>query len=392
MISPIRSLQVRLAVRLAALYVAATAIAVGILIYQAYETADSLNDRELSLRAGDLARYVVVDPDGVARLHLPPELAASYTATGDVDIFAVRGTADKILAASPPSFGEIAATWSVATDEPSYFHLKQFGSAAREYYGLTIMRSSVAGPLSVSVARAAEADVLVHSLLREFVFDIGWVIPLLVGITLVVGVLAIQSAFKPIAEVSQLAAGIGPGATSIRLPEKNLPSEITPLVGAVNHALDRLEKGFEVQRQFTANAAHELRTPLAIITAAFDAIDGNGEITKIKSDVARVNRLVDQLLRVARLDAVALDLTDDVSLNDVAAEVVATMAPWALARQRSIALHANEAPVTVKGNRYAIGDAIRNLVENAVAHSPAEGEVTVTTDGSRADVQSAHRR
>jgi signal transduction histidine kinase len=58
------------------------------------------------------------------------------------------------------------------------------------------------------------------------------------------------------------------------------------------------------------------------------------------------------------------------------------MAPWALARQRLIALQASEALVTVKGNRYAIGDAIRNLVENAVAHSPPAGEVTVATDAN----------
>src|SRR5215472_11765420 len=198
----IRSLQVRLAIRLAALYVAATAIAVGILIYQAYETADSLNDRELSLRAVDLARHVVVDPDGAARVDLPPALAASYQAAGEIDIFAVRGTTEKILAASPPAFGEVAAKWADATDEPSYFHLKDFGSERRDYYGLTIRQNSPGGPLSVSVAHAAEADILVHSLLREFVFDIGWLIPLLVVLTLAVGVLAIRSAFKPITEVS----------------------------------------------------------------------------------------------------------------------------------------------------------------------------------------------
>src|SRR5215468_5192602 len=348
------SLQAKLALRLAALYVAATVIAVAALIYQAYETADTLNDRELSLRAADLARHVTVDSTGAARLELPTELAGRYQAAGNTDIFAVRRASDAVVAASPTNFGEVAAKWPAGTDEPSYFHLKDFGGEGREYYGLTVVQSSAAGPLSVSVARAADADILVHSLLREFVLDLGWMIPLLVIATLVVGAVAIRSAFKPVAEVSQMAAAIGPGATSIRLPETNLPSEITPLVTAVNRALDRLEQGFHVQRQFTANAAHELRTPLAIVTAALEVVEGNGEITKIKNDVARMNRLVDQLLRVARLDAIALDVSDTVDLNDVAPEIVAAMTPWSLARKRTIALQADDEPVVVRGNRYAI--------------------------------------
>jgi signal transduction histidine kinase len=374
-----KSLRAQLALRLAALYVAATAIAVGILIYQAYETADTLNDRELSLRASDLARYVRADPAGVTRLELPPGLAASYQTAGETDIFAVRRSANAVLAASPPSFGDVAAKWPTGTDEPSYFHLKDFGTARREYYGVTVVQSSAAGPLSISVARAADADVLVQSLLREFVLDVGWLIPLLVTVTLVVGVWAIQSAFKPVAEISQMAATIGPGAMSVRLPEKNLPSEITPLVGAVNRALDRLEEGFDLQRQFTANAAHELRTPLAIVTAALDTVEGDGEIAKIKADVARMNRLVDQLLRVARLDAVALDVSDRVDLNEVATEIVGSMAPWSLARRTSIAFNGKDGPVIIKGNKYAIEDAIRNLIENAVVHSAPDTEVTVST-------------
>jgi len=377
-----RSLQAKLALRLSALYVAATVIAVAILIYQAYETADTLNDRELSLRAADLARYVTVDSTGAARLELSAELAARYQAAGDTDIFAVRRASDAVVAASPPNFAEVAAKWPAGTDDPSYFHLKDFGGEGREYYGLTVVQSSAAGPISVSVARAADADVLVHALLREFVLDLGWIIPLLVIATLVVGAVAIRSAFKPVAEVSRMAAAIGPGATSIRLPETNLPSEITPLVTAVNRALDRLEQGFHLQRRFTANAAHELRTPLAIVTAALDVVEENGEITKIKGDVARMNRLVDQLLRVARLDAVALDVSDAVDLNDVASEIVAAMAPWSLARKRFIALHASTEPAVIRGNRYAIGDAIRNLVENAVAHAPPSSEVTVSTSSN----------
>lgn len=380
----LRSLQARLALRLAVLYVAATTIAVAALIYQAYETADTLNDRELSLRAADLSQHVAVDTSGTVRLELPPELSARYQAAGNADIFAIRTGRDAVLMASPPNFGKTAAKWPMGTDEPSYFHLKDFGSEGHEYYGLTLVLNSGAGPVSISVARAADADVLVESLLREFVLDLGWIIPLLVIATLTVGVLAIRSAFRPVAEVSQKAAAIGPGTTSIRLPEANLPSEITPLVAAVNHALDRLEHGFDTQRRFTANAAHELRTPLAIVTAALDVIEDSDQIAKIKADVARMNRIVDQLLRVARLDAVALDVSDAVDLNDVASEIVAAMAPWALARKRCIALHANAEPVMVTGNRYAIGDAIRNLVENAVAHAPPATEVTVSTsvDGS----------
>ena len=156
----LRSLQAKLALRLAALYVAATAIAVAVLIYQTYETADTLNDRELSLRAADLARHVTVDSTGAARLELPTELAARYQAAGNSDIFAVRRSSNAVIAASPPTFGEVAAKWPAGTDEPSYFHLKDFGGEGSEYYGLTVVQSSAAGPLSVSVARAADADIL----------------------------------------------------------------------------------------------------------------------------------------------------------------------------------------------------------------------------------------
>jgi signal transduction histidine kinase len=242
---------------------------------------------------------------------------------------------------------------------------------------LSIVLSSLAGPLSITVAHEPEINPLVHTILRGFVFHIGWLIPIFLAITLVIGILAIRSGLRPLREVSRMASAIGPSTTAIRLPEQNLPKEIVPLVAAVNHALDRLEQGFMIQREFTANAAHELRTPLAIITGALDFIEGNGAIAKVRKDVSRMNRLVEQLLRVARLDAIALDTSKTVDLKATAASVVATLAPWVIERGRVLALIGADKPVYVRGNADAIEDAIRNLVENAVSHSPVGEEVTV---------------
>jgi signal transduction histidine kinase len=376
--SRLPSLQRRLVTRLAALFVAGSLVIVAVLVYRAYDTADTLNDRELSLRAADLARYVVRDADGSARLVLPPGLRDAYDAAPGV-AFAVRSRDGRIIDALPASFGSLVARWPEPTDDPSYFHLAGIAGNAKDYYGLGISLDGPAGPLSIWVARAEDANALVHSLLQEFVLDIAWVIPLFMLLALAIAILAIRGALRPIRQVSEIAASIGPSTTSTRLPEENLPSEIVPLVSAVNRALGRLEQGFAVQRQFTANAAHELRTPLAIVTGALDNMQATDEVIRLKADVDRMNRLVEQLLSVARLDAIALDVSATVDLNEIARETVATLAPWALAQGVSLAFSGSEDHVEVKGNGHAIADAIRNLLENAVVQAPPRSEVTVST-------------
>jgi signal transduction histidine kinase len=370
----IRSLQVSLALRVATLYILATVAVIAVLMARAYDTARSLSDQELLLRAKDLASHVSVGADGLSRLDLPPNVAAVYEAGPGGDIFAVRDVNGRLIAAVPRRFGELVAGWPRAAAEAVHFST-QLDTGG--YDGLGVSLDSVAGPVSVAVARSDAKAVAVYALLRKFIHDTMWAVSFLVLAALAVGILAVRRGLKPVRDVSEMAAAIGPHRMSMRLPDEDLPSEIAPLVTAVNRALERVEQGFTVQRQFTANAAHELRTPLAIINAALDEAEGGDDLVELKADVARMNRLVEQLLRVARLDAVLLDISEIVELNEVASNVVATLTPWALIQEQNLAFKGSDIPVHAKGNRHAIADAIRNLVENAVVHSHSGAEILV---------------
>ena len=292
-------------------------------------------------------------------------------------MFAIRNKDGRLVAASSPEAGALAARLPPPDSEPNFFKLDRFGSSAHDYSALSIQLDSAAGPVSVLVGETADSNQLAHSILREFVFDLAWYVPPFVALALLLARYRVRSSLRPLRSASERASAIGPESIAIRLPETDVPTEALPLVIAVNRALDRLAQGFALQRQFTANAAHELRTPLTIITARLDTLEGNGQITALREEVARMNRLVEQLLCVARLDSLALDVSSKVDLHRVAEEVVGSMAHLALATGRTIALTGVEHEVAITGNAGAIGDALRNLIENALVHTPPGTEVIV---------------
>jgi two-component system, OmpR family, sensor histidine kinase TctE len=152
----------------------------------------------------------------------------------------------------------------------------------RDYSGVSIRLDSAAGLLSVLVAEVPGGSQLVHSILREFVFDIAWYVPPFMALALGLAAFSVRKSLLPLRKASAQAGAIGPGSIALRLPEADVPTEALPLVIAVNHAFDRLEQGFVIQRRFTANAAHELRTPLTIITARLDTLEGNGELSALR--------------------------------------------------------------------------------------------------------------
>ena len=145
----IKSLQLRLTLELAGLFFVASCLAVGGLIYSASLTAGSLADRELGLRAEDLARYVSLDENGKPRLDLPPPLNQAYSAAAQQSVFAIRDKDGRLVEASTPEIGATIAQWPQADTEPSYFQLSKFGSSERDYSGVSIRLDSAASRSSV---------------------------------------------------------------------------------------------------------------------------------------------------------------------------------------------------------------------------------------------------
>ena len=217
---------------------------------------------------------------------------------------------------------------------------------------------------------------LAYEWLGEFV-PVG--VPLLL-VLVVALTLSLRSAFRPLEHLRRLAARIGPQQTGLRLPIDDLPSELQSPVLAINRALDRLDHGFQAQRDFLADAAHELRTPLAILSAHLDTLPREHGTEALKSDVERMTRLVNQLLLVAQLESLTIDANERADLSDIAIDLAALFAPLAIRRQRSVGVSGAEQPVIVRGNRDAIHQALRNLVENALRFTPPGTEVEISVD------------
>ncbi|HQT26076.1 MAG TPA: ATP-binding protein, partial [Burkholderiales bacterium] len=162
------------------------------------------------------------------------------------------------------------------------------------------------------------------------------------------------------------------------------PGELRPLVDAINTLLSRLEYSFENERRFTADAAHELRTPLAALkTQAQVAMRASEEAQRKKAleqvigGVDRATHLVQQLLTLARLDPQFAQVGNSkVDLHQVVVGVLTELAPEALAKR--IELVFEEAPrAMVKGDPEMIRILTSNIVRNAIRYTPEEGHVEV---------------
>lgn len=204
--------------------------------------------------------------------------------------------------------------------------------------------------------------------------------PVIFG-ALVLAPLVVTMITRPLRRLASEAASIAPGALGRRLDESDLGPELRALARSINAALTRIEDGVTRQRLYAANAAHELRTPIAILGIHVDDLpDGVGKAA-LEADVLRVRTLVEQLVTVARLGQNHVAMNEEVDLLKLAQDVVADRAPIAIRNRREIALEAKGSAGVFRGNRQAMFSAVANVLDNAVRAEPEGGVVLMVVQG-----------
>ncbi len=170
------------------------------------------------------------------------------------------------------------------------------------------------------------------------------------------------------------------------IPEENVPREVRTLVGAINGLLERLHMEIEAQRRFVANAAHQLRTPVAglktqteLALRQTDPEDIKQALTHIRTSADRATRLTNQLLTLARTGPDGQDPRTRavLDLSDVAKAVMGELVPQAVERKIDIGFEGTTEPTTMMGDRWALHELASNLIENAIRYTQDGGRVTV---------------
>jgi signal transduction histidine kinase len=329
--------------------------------------ANNIHNEAMEEQAAAIARQLAVGRDGRLSLELPPDLQGLYSQPYGRYSYAVVDASGTALFSSRKDRGSIFPV-------SPYDLAVQFKRAAgaTPISGASLRR--MIGTQTVYVQAAEDLsnrDVLIDDIVADFYKNVGWITLPILLVLLAVDIAIFRRALFPLKAASEIAQQIGPARTDVRLPVEGIPGEVRPLVRAINQALDRLDQGFRSQREFTADAAHELRTPLSVLRARIDMLDGRGDaIPFLKADIESMSRIVGQLLDIAELDAVQLAPDERADIRAACAEVLESVAPLALQRGHEIALLGSGDPVWVHGNAEMIKRAIRNLADNAIKHTP----------------------
>lgn len=359
------------------------AVVMGVVFWQIESTlgrtGDMAQDELLRRQAAEIVNSLKIDTNknGTLRriiVNLSPQSAAAYIERGQGYVYYIQDTEGRMQAQSDP----MASVWvqpalSARPTVPTMLNTEARDGESSALYLLVQPVMMPSGPLYVIVGQYRTIDDMLLQSAK------GGLMPglLLVLLPLFVGALLaalglVRGGLSPLRQVAKTMGKVG---REVRMGHEGkvsmdgVPREVRPVVVAFNEVLDDFAKSMAAQQALTADTAHQLKTPLAVMQARLEQLEDFKGRKELERDVLRMNRLVRQLLHYAVLSQHPATLASFDLVTEVR-DVVGGMVP--LARQAGVDLRfvSPDEPVLVQMDPLQVAEAVGNIVDNAIRHSP----------------------
>ena len=233
-------------------------------------------------------------------------------------------------------------------------------------------------------ARSDRAQELVNEAVAPAMMKVGVTIIIIAFLLfLIVSVIAIKLIVKPANLLTRKIEGIKPEDLKKRIEVSDVPKELLPIANAMNDALGRVEESFEQRKRFIADAAHELRTPLTILLNRLELkLPASSSKSELVNDARFISRIVEQLLDLSRAQNMSMNKLSEIKLVDVVKNVCLHLAPLAVSKSQDFELVDNKETDTIHIDEGELTVIVKNLLENAIKHSPDGARIRVTISGN----------
>lgn len=338
-------------------------------------TADLVTDRTLLASARVIAEATHVDGSGTVQIDIPPAALEMFdTGYGDRVFYQVVTAWGNLIAGFP----DLPRPKRDVNGEDMTFRTDGVRVLMLSHPVVGLDQDST---ISVTVAVTHNSQYAMRRRLWLSDFTKQLALVLLAGLVTIIG---LQRGLAPVLRLRDAVRARGRERLDPLQPDM-VQNELRPLVHALNDHMERVQNQMAAQRRFVSNAAHQLRTPLALISTQAsvaaretDSSRRDEALTALRSSTRQVTRLASQLLTLSRAEPGSRrPRNDTIELTETARRVLETLAEEALRRNIDLGLEADETPVRIEGDGTMLREMLVNLVDNALRYTPPGGRVTV---------------
>ncbi|WP_113447795.1 sensor histidine kinase [Rhizobium cremeum] len=345
----------------------------------AVRTADTVSDRVLAGSAMAIAERVIVSEDGELQVDIPyVALEMLTSAAQDRVFYRVDGPPGQFITGyqNLPTFADLGGQAAFYTD--AVFRGERIRIAVLQRSASTGINSV---PFSVTVA---ETTIARRQLARSILLNSAARLALMIAGAAVIVWIAVTFSLRPLYRLSDAISERNPD--DLHPIEQSVPSEVQGLVDTVNSFMTRLASALAALRNFTGNASHQLRTPLAIVRTQLELAQRATTLEEARAAakegdkaVVHAERVLAQLLLMAKIDSVepeARQMPEPIDLVALAQQITADKVPSAAKASIDLGFE-GEGQAWVAAEPLLIGELLGNLIGNAIAYAGRDAEVTV---------------